>query len=152
MRANPAAHNKKTNKMEKIFETYRPSGFHTVTTYLFVDKPEILIDFLKKAFFAKEINRSINQTNNDLANCILQIGDTCFMISQARGQFLNMKTALYLYVENVDEMHKQAVKYGASVEFEPEDMPYNDRQSGIIDPSGNYWWISNRLKQMGYEE
>ncbi len=140
------------SEMEKIFETYKPNGFHTVTTYLFVDKPEELIDFLKKVFFAKEINRSINPTNNDLANCILQIGDTCFMISQARGQFLNMKTALYLYVENVDVVHKQAVEHGATVEFEPEDMPYNDRQSGIIDPSGNYWWISKRLKQMGYEE
>ena len=138
--------------MEEIFETYKPNGFHTVTTYLFVDKPEELIEFLKKAFFAKEINRSINPSNNDLANCILKIGDTCFMISQARGPFLRMKTALYLYVENVDAMHKQAVENGAIVDFEPEDMPYNDRQSGIIDPSGNYWWISKRLKQTGYEE
>lgn len=27
------------------------------------------------------------------------------------------------------------------VEFEPADMDYQDRQSGIIDPGGNYWWI-----------
>jgi hypothetical protein len=62
--------------MEKIFETYRPNGFHTVTTYLFVDKPQLLIDFLKNAFLAKEINRSINPKNEDIANCILQIGRT----------------------------------------------------------------------------
>lgn len=33
--------------MNKIYETYVPTGFHTVTTYLFVENPEELIDFLK---------------------------------------------------------------------------------------------------------
>jgi uncharacterized glyoxalase superfamily protein PhnB len=138
--------------MQKIFNTYRPAGFSTVNAYLFVGNPQTLIDFLKNAFYAQEINRSINPTNGDIANCILRIGESCFMISQARGQFMNMKTALYLFVEDVDEMHNRAVEYGATVEFEPTDLPYNDRQSGIIDPSGNYWWISKRLKNTGYEE
>ena len=52
----------------------------------------------------------------------------------------------YLFVEN----HKRAVKNGAKVEFEPADMDYMDRQSGIIDPSGNYWWISKRLEKNDY--
>lgn len=56
-----------------------------------------------------------------------------------------MRTALYLYVDDVDAMHQRAIDYGAVVEFEPTDMDYQDRQSGIIDPSGNYWWISKRL-------
>ena len=62
-----------------------------------------------------------------------------------REQFLNMRTAFYLFVDDVEEIHQRAVVYGAKVEFEPTDMPYEDRQSGIIDPSGNYWWISKRL-------
>ncbi|QIY84875.1 VOC family protein [Chryseobacterium sp. NEB161] len=138
--------------METIYRTYKPDGFHTVTTYLFVDKPQQLIDFLKSAFLAREINRSINPTNGDIANCILKIGDSCFMISQARDQFKGMRTALYLFVDNVDEMHQRAVENGAKVEFEPADMPYEDRQSGIIDPCGNYWWISKRLFNKGYHE
>jgi PhnB protein len=24
-------------------------------------------------------------------------------------------------------------------------MPYNDRQGGVADPSGNIWWLSQRL-------
>lgn len=138
--------------MNKIFETYRPDGFGTINSYLFVQNPQELIDFLKNAFFAEELNRSINQKNGDIANCILKIGDSCFMVSQAREQFLNMKSAFYLYVEDVDKMHKRAVENGAKVEFEPTDMDYEDRQSGIIDPSGNYWWISKRLKEKGYHE
>ena len=138
--------------MNRIFETYRPEGFGTVNSYLLVQNPEELIEFLKNAFFAEELNRSVNPGNGDIANCILKIGKSCFMVSQAREQFLNMKTAIYLYVDDVDEMHKRAVENGAKVEFEPADMPYDDRQSGIIDPSGNYWWISKRLTKKGYHE
>lgn len=137
--------------MNKIFDTYRPAGFGTMSPYLMVENPEELIDFLKNAFYAEEINRSVNPKNGDIANVILKIGSSCFMISQARGQYSNMRTSFYLYVDDADEMHKRAVKYGAKVEFEPADMDYDDRQSGVIDPSGNYWWISKRLVKKDYE-
>jgi len=140
------------NNTNPIFETYKPDGFHTVNSYLFVDDPEKLIDFLKNAFFAEEINRSTVAETGEIANVILKIGDTCFMISQAREQFIGMRTALYLFVNNVEEMHKRALKHGAKEEFEPADMPYQDRQSGVIDPCGNYWWISKRKVEKGYEE
>jgi PhnB protein len=96
--------------MNDILNTYKPDNFHTVTPYLFVDKPQLLIDFLKNAFFAKEINRSVNPTNGDIANCILQIGDTCFMISQAREQFEGMRTALYLFVDDVEAVHQLTLR------------------------------------------
>ena len=35
--------------------------------------------------------------------------------------------------------------------FRPADMPYQDRQAGVIDPSGNYWWISRRLVEEPYD-
>lgn len=138
--------------MNALFDTYVPDGFGTVNGYLFAENPVALIDFLKKAFYAEEINRVINPENGDLANVILKIGTSCFMVSQARGPFLNMRTAFYLYVDDVDEVHRNAVLYGAKVEFEPMDMEYQDRQSGIVDPSGNYWWISKRLVKKGYQD
>ncbi|QBA63987.1 VOC family protein [Muriicola soli] len=138
--------------MNKIFNTYRPEGFGTVNAYLFSQDPSQLIEFLKNAFFAEEISRTINPKNGEIANAILKIGYSCFMISQARAQFLNMRTSMYLYVDDVDIIHQRAVDSGAKVEFEPANMDYGDRQSGIIDPSGNYWWISKRLFQKGYHE
>lgn len=137
--------------MDRIFETYRPEGFHTINSYLFVDDPQKLIEFLKNAFYAKEINRAL-MPNKEIANVILQIGDSCFMISKARGAFTGMKTALYLYVNNVELIHQRAVAFGAKLLFNPDDMPYGDRQSGVIDPCGNYWWISKRIKEKGYHE
>lgn len=137
--------------MNTVYNTYRPEGFGTVNSYLFVEKPQELIDFLKNAFDAEEVNRSLDPVNGDIGNCILKIGMSCLMISQAREQFLDMRTALYIYVDDVDVMHEKAIKHGAKVEFPPADMDYGDRQSGVVDPAGNYWWISKRLVNKGYE-
>lgn len=138
--------------MENVYDTFIPEGFSSVNSYLFVSNPLELIEFLKKALFAIEINRSIDPGTGDIGNCILKIGDSCLMISQARDQYVEMRTAHYLFVDDVDELYRHALEHGAVSEFEPEDMDYNDRQAGILDPSGNYWWISKRLELRGYHE
>lgn len=137
--------------MNKIFDTYIPDGFGTVSGYIFSNKAPELIDFLKKAFYAEELNLSINEKNGDIANCILRMGTSCFMVSQARGEYLNIRTAFYLYVNDVATMHKRALDHGAIEKFEPTEMPYGDLQSGVVDPSGNYWWISERLVKEAYK-
>lgn len=138
--------------MNSVFDTYRPEGFTSLNLYLFVSNPQELIDFLKNTFYAQEIHRTINPDNGDIGNCIMKIGDTCFMISQARGQFLDMHTSFYLYVNDVDAVFERSIKNGAEKVFDPADMDYGDRQGGIKDPSGNYWWISKRLQKSGYDE
>lgn len=138
--------------MKNIFNTYIPEGFGTVNTYLFTEDPQQLISFLKKAFYAEEINRSIHPENGDISNCILKIGDSCFMISQAKGMFMSMSTALYLYVNDVDTVQANALAHGAEEIFAPADMDYGDRQGGVKDPAGNFWWISKRLVEKGYHE
>lgn len=137
--------------MNEIYDTYRPDGFGTISSYLMVNNPEELVDFLKTIFYAVELHRSINEETNKISNIILKIGTSCFMISPANDE---MKTisSFYLYVNDVDFMHKRAIDSGlCKVVFEPSNKPYEDRQSGIIDPSGNYWWISKRLVEKDYE-
>lgn len=136
--------------MKEIFKTYKPEGFTSVNTYLFVENPNELIDFITKVFDATEVSRTMNPDNGDIANLILKIGDTCIMLSQARGQFLGMSTCLYLYVNDVDAVHKKALEAGATELFGAADMDFGDRQSGIQDPAGNYWWISERLVKKPY--
>ena len=134
------------------YNTFRPDGFSTVSPYIFAQQPERLIAFLKEAFSANELNRTVNPGNGDIANCILKIGDSCIMISQARGDFEGMRTSFYLYVENVDEVYKHALACGATDVLKPMDMDYQDRQAGVIDPAGNYWWISKRLVEKNYQD
>lgn len=137
--------------MNPVFNTYIPDGFSTVGTYIFSEEPYKLIDFLKEAFYAEELHQTMNPSNGDLANCILKVGHSCIMISQARGQFMGMCSAYYLYVDDVDAVYEKAIANGAQGIFEAADMDYGDRQAGIKDPFGNYWWISKRLVEKGYQ-
>lgn len=138
--------------MKPDYNTFIPDGFSTVNPYLFAADPEGLIDFLKQAFAAEELNRTVNQKTGEVANCILKLGHSCIMISQARGDFEGMRTSFYLYVENVDEVYEQALRSGAEDVLKPMDMDYLDRQAGVVDPGGNYWWISKRLVRENYQD
>lgn len=135
--------------MSSPFETYKPDGFHTLNVYLVVDDAVALIAFLKEAFDADELNRSL-APDGRIANVILRIGDSCLMIGEARPPYTGMKTSMYIFVDNVDDMHARAIAAGGIEEFPPGDKPYGDRQSGIIDPCGNYWWLSKRIDETPY--
>lgn len=137
--------------MNQIYNTFRPSGYRTINAYIFSENPVALIDFLKNAFYAEEQNRSIHPETGDIVNCEMKIGDSNFMISQARGEFLGMRASFYLFVNDVDTLYQRALDQGAQMVFEPMDMSYEDRQGGVVDPSGNYWWISKRLVEKDYE-
>jgi PhnB protein len=44
----------------------------------------------------------------------------------------------------------RAIAAGARLEMQVADMPYGDRQGGVVDPSGNIWWISQRIAESAY--
>jgi len=135
--------------MKNVFDTYKPVGFSTVNSYLFTANPQQLIDYLKDAFYATELSRT-QSDDGIIRNCILKIGESAFMIAQGTGEFATMRTALYLYVNDVDAVFENAVKAGGEIVFQPEDMDYGDRQGGVKDVAGNYWWVSKRLEQKDY--
>lgn len=132
-----------------LFDTYKPKGFSTISPYLMVKNPRSYIAFLQKALFAEVIDITQDETH-EIRNAILQIGESCFMISPANPPFEAASTSFYLYVNDVDSFYKHAIDNGATSIFEPADMPYQDRQAGIQDEEGIYWWISKRLVEKNY--
>lgn len=135
--------------MKQVYNTLLPKNCSTVNAYLFIENAETYIDFLKNGLFGEEIGRAVSESG-EIQNAQIEIGQSRIMISQARGQFLGMKTSMYLYTHDVDTLYANALKHGAKGEFEAADMDYGDRQAGIIDPAGNYWWISKRLEEKEY--
>ena len=135
--------------MNNIYNTYQPDGFTTVNAYLMTERPQELIDFLQQSFYAEELSRTMSD-DGIIRNCILKIGNTCFMIGQANGEFIGMRTSLYLYTNDVDTLFKNALAHGAKEVFAPMRMDYGDYQGGICDPAGNYWWISKREEEQDY--
>jgi len=55
------------------------------------------------------------------------------------------------YVEDVDKAVAKALSNGATKWFDPADMPYHDRQAGVIDQAQNIWFISRRLVDEPYD-
>lgn len=127
-----------------------PPGYGTVFPYFMVEDAERFIDFLKNAFEAVELGRTV-APDGRIANCGLRIGTSNFMVSEAdRENFKPMAAAYYLYVENADQTFARALLHGARKISDPKDMPYQDRQAGVTDPCGNIWWISTHLVPEGY--
>lgn len=117
--------------------------------YVFARNAESFIEFLRNAFDAKELGRTVH--DKLLANARIRIGTTCFMVSEAGERIQPTQSAFYLYVENADETYAKALACGASGMFSPVEMPYGDRQGGVTDPFGNIWWISQRVVDRPYD-
>ena len=128
---------------------YIPDGFGTMFPYVFVRNAEQFISFLKTAFDAKELGRTVH--GGQIANARIRIGTTTFMVSDAGERIQPTQSAFYLYVENATEAYAKAVASGASGMFSPVEMPYGDKQGGVTDPFGNIWWISQRLVKGPYD-
>ncbi|MBE2276850.1 MAG: VOC family protein [Rhodobacteraceae bacterium] len=126
-----------------------PEGFAVVTPYIFADDAEEYVRFLEAAFGAREIGRS-TAPDGRIANCQLQFSTTTIMVSEASAQFPASQAAFYLYVADVDAAMTRAEEAGADKIMDAADMPYGDRQGGVRDPSGNIWWVSQRLTAEPY--
>jgi hypothetical protein len=53
-----------------------PEGYHTVTPYILVQGADKLIDFIKKAFNAKETER-YSMPDGSIGHAEIRIGDEC---------------------------------------------------------------------------
>ena len=126
--------------MADTLETYR-----TVTPYLVVRDAEAELKFLKAAFGATE---SMCQRNadNTVVHAEVMLGDSLIMLGQAGDQWKALNAALYLWVDNVDEVYSRALASGARSQSAPEDKPYGHRNAGVVDACGITWWIGSPVK------
>jgi PhnB protein len=127
-----------------------PEGYGTVFPYFLVEDAERFVHFLKSVFDATEVGRTVTPDGR-IANVRIRIGTSTFMISSGGENFKPMAAAYYVYVENADKTFAKALAHGATKLFEPMDMPYLDRQGGVVDPFGNIWWISTHLVPESYD-
>jgi uncharacterized glyoxalase superfamily protein PhnB len=129
-----------------------PEGYGTVTPYLTVADARKQIEFLMQAFGAV-ITESLHEDENGaIRHAELRIGNSMLMIGQARDQWKPMPSAFYLYVPDCDATYKQALRTGAKSLMEPGDRFYGNREAGVEDFAGNYWWIATHVEDVTPEE
>jgi PhnB protein len=136
-----------------------PDGYHTVTPYLAVDDAAEAISYYKKAFGAKE---RVNMPSPDgtIAHAELEIGDSLVMLSDPFPQSTvrppkelgGASASVFMYVEDVDEVVRQAVDAGATVTMEVADQFWGDRFGSVSDPFGHTWSIATHVEDLTPEE
>ena len=136
-----------------------PEGYNTVSPYLAVEDATEAIDFYTRAFGAKERTR-MPGPDGKIAHAELQIGNSIVMLSDPFPQSTakppsdlgGTTTGLFLYVEDVDAVYKQAVDAGATSTMEPSDMFWGDRFGSVLDPFGHSWQIATHVEDLTPEE
>jgi PhnB protein len=136
-----------------------PDGYHAVTPYLALDNAAEAIEYYKKAFGAKERGR-MDAPGGKIGHAELEIGDALVMLSDALPEFSTRppkelggtSASVFLYVEDVDAVVKQAVDAGGTVEMEVADQFWGDRFGSITDPFGHVWAIATHVEDVPPEE
>lgn len=128
-----------------------PDGYHSVTPYLTVEGAAKLIDFLQQAFDAK-VTMRMERPDGTIGHAEVQIGDSVVMLAEASGQWKPMTGAIYLYVNDTDSTYKHALAAGAVSVMEPANQFYGDRNAGIKDTAGNFWWIATHVEDVAPDE
>jgi len=130
---------------------YVPTGFQTLLPYLLVDDGTKMLDFLKKAFKAKEDHVSHDGTGK-VRHATVGIYGSKLMMGQVGGDWKATPSSLYFYVSDCDGVLKDAIAAGATQMMPPTDQFYGDRHGGVIDPCGNQWWIATHKEDVSNDE
>jgi PhnB protein len=128
-----------------------PAGYHTVTPYLVVADGGGLLGFLRAAFGAEVLSRTL-RPDGAIANAGVRIGDSMLMVAQAREPWKPMPAGFYLYVSDTDAVYRAALAAGGASLMEPSDQFYGDRNAGVQDPWGNNWWIATHIEDVDEAE
>lgn len=131
-----------------------PEGYHTITPYFSVRNAPKLIEFLKQAFEAEEIETHA-MPDGTIINAQIKVGDSMVLVAEAPkdlGERKLMSAMLYMYVNDVDAVYQKAIQAGGKSIMEPKDQFYGDRSGAVEDAAGNQWWIATHQEEMSQEE
>ena len=128
-------------------ETYTPKGLNSVNVYMLPRRAEPVINFLKRAFGAREIGKYASP-DGVVHHAEIRVGDSVVEMGEPEGKYPPMPTMFYLYVPDCDAVYQRALQAGATSISEPVDHPYGDRSGGVKDAFGNQWYIATHIKDV----
>jgi PhnB protein len=120
-----------------------------VTPYIFYSDGIAAMDWMERALGFRERSRTVDE-NGQLRHGEMQRGDALVMLGsppdfRSPKELGAITVGLYLHVDDVDAVYRQAIDAGADVEGPPEDQPYGERIFGVKDPEGHQWWVAKTI-------
>ena len=137
-----------------------PDGFHSVTPSFTFKDCKKAIEFYKKAFGAKGEMIFPGLDGKGIMHATLQIGNSIIMMGDERPG-MSCKSAetlgespisFFVYVENADQVFKQAVSAGATPVMPMYDAFWGDRCGHVTDPFGHSWMIATHKRDLSQEQ
>jgi PhnB protein len=125
-----------------------PEGYQSVTPSMSFKDTKKALAFYKKALNAKEIVCLDSPAGKGVMHAVMQVGNSLIMMGdempgcQSAESTGHSPTSLYLYVDDVDAVFKQAVAAGAKEVMPVMDMFWGDRAGNLKDPFGYPWMIA----------
>ena len=110
-----------------------------------------LYAFLEEVFEAKLLD-IYNAPDGEPAYMTIRIGDSVISVMRPLEEGQPTRSAFYVYVSDVDIVHRRAVEAGARSIQEPAEVVHGDRMATVIDPFGNQWTVASRIEQISVEE
>jgi PhnB protein len=136
-----------------------PDGYHSVTPYLIVKGGADAINFYERAFGAVEQMRMASPDGR-IGHAEIKIGDSVIMLADEHPELGHRSpqslggagVSLMVYVDQVDEVFKQAVASGAK-ELQPlKNQFYGDRSGTLQDPFGHQWTLATHIEDVAPDE
>lgn len=128
-----------------------PEGYHTVVPYVIARDAEQLLTFVKTGLNAVEKD-IMRYPDGRIWHADVLIGDSHVMFSQATERHPAMACSLYLYVPDTDAAYRAALAAGATSVMEPANQFYGDRNAGVKDANGNFWYFGTHVEDVSREE
>jgi PhnB protein len=135
-----------------------PEQYPRVTPHLSIAGAVDAIDFYTSVLEAKEREHMrMAMPDGTIAHAEIEIGGSVIMIGHENwpgGHEPSPMTlggspvALFVYVDDVDDVFKRALEAGASSVEKPEDHFYGDRVAMFDDPYGHRWNIGTRVEDV----
>ena len=137
-----------------------PEGYQSVTPFFMFKDAREAIEFYKKAFGATERFVMPGPDGKGVMHAELQIGDSIIMMGEENPNepcksaetIGGSPVSFYLYVENVDDAFRRALKAGSESRMPVEDMFWGDRVGTVQDPFGYSWSLATHTKDLTEEE
>jgi len=126
-----------------------PAGMRTLTPTLHVKGTDRLIDFIKQAFGAQELDRTLGPEGT-VIHAQLGLGNAVLELGEAGGFVAPMPCSIHYYVEDAEAAYASALRAGATTIGALSDRPYGDRAGEVADPFGNHWFIATHVKDVRY--
>jgi len=130
-----------------------------VFAYLCVADAKAAVAFYEQAFGVKEKFR-LTEPSGRIGHAELDFGGMTVMLCDEFPEY-GIRSAssigatpvtIHLHVDNADQLIKQAVAAGATVEREPSDAFYGERSGVVRDPFGHRWMIGHQTEEVSTQE